>query len=59
MPNLPSLLRWPTFLALAALHLAVLPFVLAEREQVAVSLAAGAGYLALAAADRLWRRHPA
>ena len=56
MTNLASLLRWPLFLALAALHLAVLPFALAEREQVAVSLVAGAGYLALAAADRLWRR---
>jgi hypothetical protein len=59
MPNPASLLRWPVFLALAALHLAVLPFVLAEQEQVTVALAAGAGYLALAAADRLWRRDPA
>jgi len=59
MKTVPSLLRWPVFLALAALHLAVLPFVLAESEQVTVSLLAGGGYLVLAAADRLWQRTPA
>ena len=59
MSNPASLLRWPLFLALAALHLTVLPFVLAEQEQVTVALAAGAGYLVLAVADRLWQRTPA
>ena len=58
MKRVVSLLRWPAFLALAALHLTVLPLVLPEADQVTASLAAGAGYLALATADRLWRRTP-
>lgn len=44
---------------MAALHLALLPHVLSEPDQVTASLLAGAGYLALAAADRLTHRTPA
>ncbi|HEY8544360.1 MAG TPA: hypothetical protein VIL36_04900 [Acidimicrobiales bacterium] len=48
------LFRWPTFLALATLHLLVLPLVLGEPGDRVLSVVAGLAYLMLAAADLRW-----
>jgi hypothetical protein len=46
------LARWPVFLALAVVHLLVLPLVVEAHEHDVIVVAAGAAYLALAALDR-------
>ena len=48
------LVRWPTFAALAALHLLVLPLVLGEPGDRVLAVVAGLAYLGLALADRRW-----
>ena len=50
------LVSWPVFAALAVLHLAVLPLVLSEHEDVVLSMVAGVGYALLAALDLVLRR---
>lgn len=47
---------WPVFLALAAVHIVVLPAVLSEREDDIAAVLAGVAYLALAIADLASRR---
>jgi hypothetical protein len=47
------IINWRLFVALAVVHIVVLPLVLSEREDDVVSVLAGCAYLALAFAD--WR----
>ncbi len=51
-----QVVSWPVFAALAVLHLAVLPLVLSEHEDIVLSAIAGAGYAALAVVDVVLRR---
>ena len=48
--------HWPLFCLLAAFHLAVLPLLLTERDDVRVSVTAGVVYILLALADIVDRR---
>lgn len=50
--------HWPLFTLLAVLHLAVLPLILTDPEDVLAVNIAGAAYIALALADRLYRPSP-
>jgi hypothetical protein len=58
MPTWRRIFRWPVFVVLAAVHLALLPLVLGEDDQTIAKLA-GVGYLLLAALDWRSRRSPA
>ena len=57
-PSWRRLFRWPLFTALAVVHLALLPLVLGEKDQV-IAMLGGAAYLLLAALDWRSRRSPA
>jgi hypothetical protein len=50
-----QIFHWPLFVVLAAVHIAVLPQLLSEREDDILSVVAGGLYLALAIAD-WWSR---
>jgi hypothetical protein len=54
-----QIFHWPLFLALAAVHMVLLPQFLSERGDDVLSIVAGVAYLALAVADLRPRRPPA
>jgi hypothetical protein len=51
--------RWPLFVVLALVHLAVLPLVLGDGRDQAIAMLGGGAYLLLAALDWRSRRTPA
>jgi predicted lysophospholipase L1 biosynthesis ABC-type transport system permease subunit len=53
---LGRVVTWPFFLTLAAIHLAVLPALLSEREDDVAAILAGVVYLAFAVVDLTSRR---
>jgi hypothetical protein len=53
------LFRWPLFMVLALVHLAVLPLVLGDGRDQAIAMLGGGAYLLLAALDWRSRRTPA
>jgi hypothetical protein len=56
-PTWRRIFRWPLFSALAVVHLALLPLVLGEDDQV-IAMVGGVAYLLLAAFDWRSRRTP-